>query len=167
MKTSLLNQLLNRATSPLIPHFRYHYSVDVKDWKNSFEYMKEFFECNSGKITFEGEKKMVAEISASKIFRCMLALPDLLRIDMNAADPNKVQVSVTSVGERKLYLTLFAVSVVISIIGILKKGELFALIFPLGTYGIVLKHSIYPQHMAHQKLKEIFRESNEEEVVKN
>lgn len=125
--------------------------------------MKEVFELNGGKISFKEGHEMEAEISASKLVRSVMATPDLLRVKMNAENPEKIQVTVTSVGERNLYLTFFAISIVISIIGIIKKGELFALIFPLGTYGIVLQHSIYPQHLAHKKLRELFRESDEDE----
>ena len=163
MKASMLSRLLNFETSPLVPHFRTGYSVEVRDWKNSFEYMKEVFVENGGRVTHEEGHEMTAEIAASKLVRSMMALPDLLRIEMNAVDPERIKVTVTSLGERKLYLTFFAISVVISIIGILKKGELFALIFPLGTYGIVLQHSIYPQHPAHKKLRDLFHESNEVE----
>lgn len=162
MKENLLARLLNWKTTPLIPRFRYEYFVDSKDLQKSFACMKEVFQDRGGRITSEASGSLTAEISAAKMVRSMMALPDTLKIEMNAAGADRIKVTVTSLGERKLYLSFFAISVVISILGILKKGELFALIFPLGTYGIVLQHSVYPQHPAHKKLREVLRDSDQD-----
>jgi hypothetical protein len=162
MKTSLFARMFSFETSPLIPRFRYSYFVELKDWKDAFAEMKEVFVESGGRIVKEESQSLTAEISAAKLMRSIMSLPDLLRIELHAVDASKVKVTVTSLGERKLYLSFFAISIVISILGILKKGELFALIFPLGTYGIVLQHSVYPQHPAHKKLKDLLREMNEE-----
>lgn len=162
MKENLLARLFNWKTTPLIPRFRYEYFVDSKDLAKSFACMKEVFQDRGGSITSEASGSLTAEISAAKMVRSMMALPDTLKIEMNAIGADRIKVTVISLGERKLYLSFFVISVVISILGILKKGELFALIFPLGTYGIVLQHSVYPQHPAHKKLREVLRDSDQD-----
>ncbi|MNL21899.1 hypothetical protein D3C87_1432130 [compost metagenome] len=161
MKTSLFSRMFSFESSPLIPRFRYSYQVDLREWQEAFLELKEIFVENSGKIVKDEGQELIAEISAAKLVRSLMSLPDRLRIEFQVVGAEKVKVTVTSLGERKLYLSFFAISVIISILGILKKGELFALIFPLGTYGIVLQHSVYPQHPAHKKLRDILREMDE------
>ena len=163
MNTFSLRRLFNIRTSPLVPHFRYEYTVETPSLPNSFGYMKEVFEVNGGHILTDTPTTLLAEIRAAKLARSPVHLPDLLRIELQATSSSQIKVTVVSVGQRRAYLTFFAISVVLSVIGILRKGELFALIFPLGTYGIVLQHSIYPNHPAHKLLREMIHESGYEE----
>jgi hypothetical protein len=161
MQPSLFERLFSFENSPLIPRFRYSYSVDLQDWQSGFTELKEIFVENGGRIVTDEGQHLVAEISAAKLVRALMTLPDLLRLEFQVVDAGKVKVTVTSLGERKLYLSFFVISLIISVLGIIKKGELFALVFPLGTYGIVLQHSVYPQHPAHKKLREILRDLDE------
>ena len=162
MSSSVLGRLLNWNESPLVPHFRYDFKADTQDLHKSFANIKSYMRGRGGQVRNETENSFVIEIPASKVVSSLRTLPDALRIEVTALGPNQMQTIVTSLGDRKLYLSFLFISVAISILGILKKGELFALIFPLGTYGIVLKHSVYPQHPAHKRIRDFIKSSDQD-----
>lgn len=146
----------------LLPHFRYEFKADTRDLHKSFANIKSYMRKRGGQVSTETDNSFVIDISASKVVSSLRSLPDALKIEVVALNSNQMQATVTSLGERKLYLSFFAISVVLSILGIMKKGEMFALIFPLGTYGIVLKNSIYPQHPAHKRIRDFIKSSDQD-----
>lgn len=162
MSSSFLSRLFNWNESPLVPHFRYDFKAETSDLSKSLENIKAFLLKRGGKLSAESASVLVFEISASKIVNSLRTMPDALKIEIQVLSPQQIKATVTSLGDRKLYLSFFFISIAISILGIIKKGELFALIFPLGTYGIVLKHSVYPQHPAHKRLRDFIKSSDED-----